>query len=902
MSYISAIPYGITTPETRRGHSSAEMVIYTADSPAGGGKTYAMIREAVRLASLGCRIVIAQPSLVLIEQTLANLRVLKGKRPFPITAIHSGTSGNVARDLVEHLRNADPEAGQILLITHAALFDCPYWHGKDSWTLIVDEIPQVTWETEISVPHTHPLISEAITVEPYDILRGLVVPKDWSRLTSYAENQGDDDVYAVFQAASKRILSDNWRVTVQEAQYRALLDGKDRASGRLGLCGLLGPQSLDGFEQLIIMGANFRSSLLAQLWSRHNVRFRPYAPIQDHLRYQTHPGGDRVTLYYVSETPWSKTLRDKAVRRDGQDVTVLDDVVERCNALFGDEEFLFMANKDVGDDVFHRTDAHGVRVANAGAHRLPNSPHGLNNYQHIHNVVVLSALNPRPASFTSLEADGVDSDEVRTALSREPTYQAAARTSLRDPTSTHPVRVVVGDRDTAEWAATVIPGAHVRPLLGIENMPQHRRAGRPRIHAGDEARKAADAARKATARSEKKSRLTDHLRVLNNVLSSYEDNDAHKARIWDDMRKGLETPLAPGDIPAFCCPEGHSWQDLAGTGLRDIYAPPVAWMIYEGAEKFIQELRSTWERTIPYKEAAGMFAPAIFDPNVPYAPNVKPDDRVKKGTSNVLAIRGVWLDFDDGCEFSHAEFAKLFPRYRIAAFNTYSSKVDAPRWRAFIPTSGLMSVEVHKLIVAQMLQVLNRNGWWSKDDLEKKSPKIARHHGLDMGKTIAASLFYLPSQAGEVEASFFVDYNDNDRRPIDLFNMVDRTVVHERPEPVYERPEIAAPTMQVTEGTSAGMRALREKLFAIEVTEVRDRSREIVVKAVDDWRGQGCQPGQGNAGFYKFAMTLARSEMTDVDIEQTLYSEAQSANSPGERRKQVRGLMKAVRKARSTRR
>ena len=81
-----------------------------------------------------------------------------------------------------------------------------------------------------------------------------------------------------------------------------------------------------------------------------------------------------------------------------------------------------MGNKDMPDSIF------GGR-----GRRLPNSPFGSNAYQQIHNAVILSALNPPPAHFAFLDALGINSTEVKRAGYWQAVYQAAMRTSLRNP-------------------------------------------------------------------------------------------------------------------------------------------------------------------------------------------------------------------------------------------------------------------------------------------------------------------------------------------------------------------------------------------------------------------------------------------------------------------------------------
>ncbi len=141
--------------------------------------------------------------------------------------------------------------------------------------------------------------------------------------------------------------------------------------------------------------------------------------------------------------------------------------------------FAWMGNKDLGDGLFGK----------AACTRLPNTSHGLNDYKHLHDAVLLSALNPPPAHFFFLSSIGIDSNAVRTALYRQQLYQAACRISLRNPSDTHAKLVVVPDRSTAEWLADKFPGCAVAPLAG---MPELRKGkpGRPRLHESDAARKA----------------------------------------------------------------------------------------------------------------------------------------------------------------------------------------------------------------------------------------------------------------------------------------------------------------------------------------------------------------------------------------------------------------------------
>ena len=99
-------------------NSDCDICLYTLPSPGGSGKTYTIAREAHRLALQGQRVLIAQPTIDLIEKTLADeIEVL-----FPqvdCKAIHSQRSDNVLRDVKYRLMKKDDDLGpkgQITLI------------------------------------------------------------------------------------------------------------------------------------------------------------------------------------------------------------------------------------------------------------------------------------------------------------------------------------------------------------------------------------------------------------------------------------------------------------------------------------------------------------------------------------------------------------------------------------------------------------------------------------------------------------------------------------------------------------------------------------------------------------------------------------------------------------------
>jgi hypothetical protein len=116
--------------------------------------------------------------------------------------------------------------------------------------------------------------------------------------------------------------------------------------------------------------------------------------------------------------------------------------------------------------------------------------------------------------------------------------------------------------------------------------------------------------------------------------------------------------------------------------------------------------------------------------------------------ANIKAIWGIWLDCDGG-DLRPDEFAAMFPHLTIVTYNSASSTIDAPRWRAVIPTTCAMTIDVHRDILMQLMKSLNRRGYYSKKQLEKRSQRSlgGKQHGFDPSKFAACSLFYLPAQA-----------------------------------------------------------------------------------------------------------------------------------------------------------
>jgi hypothetical protein len=816
--------------------------IFTVDGLCGSGKTHAALRYAMQRAAQGIKYLIVQPTMALINETITDCSDIDST--VRVRAIHGGTSDEVVADIVRHTKTTEA-GGELLFITHSAFMLLPYFDRRRDWHIIWDEVPQADFCDELDVPHSHKLITDFIALDRdapnlADNRYATVKATDPDQIEAMARNIDRDQVWSVFQQFATKLASPYWASYVLHGQYENLITQAEGPRKLLAFA-YLKPSLFHGFESVTLMGACFQQSTLFHLWTKMNVNFRSHHAIEGKLRYRQHQNGHLLTIRYAAEEPWSKTFRDKALT-DDPTRTVFDQVLDHIRSSVADTEFVWMGNTDVPDDIF------GGR-----GFRLPNSPHGLNPFQHIHNAVIISALNPRPAHFAFLDALGLDSTAVRQAGYWQSVYQAAMRISLRNPDDHAPKTVTVMDRATAEWLATLFPGAKVE-AIGLTGLPTKGKPGRPRKHVSTTERI-----------REHRHKLKNELHAALDLLNGTDPADGQAATLAPELRQKM-SELGFGRDPKLSVSEKVDLNALGGTVFTSIFdAEACEVMPREDADQFIENLKGFHAHAVPSKEQNRLVSPAIFDPTMAAD--------TSRGLANIRATWGIWLD-NDGGDLTPDEFVRLFPALRIAIFNSYSSTRQNPRWRVFIPTTIAMPAEVYRLIVEQIMRTLNKGGYWSDQQIAKnqriKSPK---RHGFDMSKLVPSSLFYLPSQAADPKGSFFHDYAGPQRAPLDPYAWAGYAANHARPALV------PVPTGPAPDRTPDARQAQFDSIIAT-------------------WRREGGKPGVGNREFFKLGSALAKAGMDNAEVEATLRAEASYARTPADRRRQVKSVIDTIRRRR----
>lgn len=702
-------------------------LIHINSAACGAGKTRATALRAIRLARDGERVLIVQPTLELIDQTVADeiKPIAAGVR---VTAIHGENSETVVRDIVRHLREPQP-GGEILLITHSAHERLPHVPASMVWHLIYDEVPQTIWSAERNLTRNHRLLLDGVTAEPSEYPEYVRIrPANAAYLGAIVRNAERDDVDAVLAEIAAHVTSRHWHVYADAEQFGNLTAASgDEKRRKLILHGVMQPSLMDGYKSVTILGADVGESALAYLWSRAGVTFREDRRFDRDLRFTTHQNGDLIDIYYLSSVPWSKRFRDSEA--EGQ--KVLDLAAKAIIDLFGDEPFAFLANKDVPHAIW--------KDAASRASRLPNIAHGNNAFQHLHNVALLSALNPTSGHFAFLDTLSMDSDDVKTAVMRSALYQAACRISLRNPDDRNHKRIVVPDLDSAVWLEEKFPGANVLNLLGEDvQITRTGSPGRPKIHA---CKAVVDAMAKQV---------------------EYADWSRELTALVEDERKvsGCENPINIRDFAAT--KSGVQPVITYATVYDDFFSNMPSGELTAGDwPEFVSSMHDLWSRNTLDKADNLKFVPAVMSPG-------------GKSESHAIRSRMIVLDVDDG-DLSPQAFADMFPRVTMLFVNTASNTASNTRYRVFVPLDVPVPPALYRDLVARMVKRMTRSGYWSRKQLRTNDRiKSKLCHGIDTVKVTAASLLNLPSQPDDPDGALFLDLSGGRRKELDVMEWIAR--------------------------------------------------------------------------------------------------------------------------------
>lgn len=450
--------------------------IYLVNALCGAGKTFQALRFVYERASTSKeKYLIVQPSKELIDQSYDDLCKLDKKYRSPMTRIrieriHGGTHDFPVSTITDYLMEVQ-RAGQVLFITHSAFLKLRYFHKPEDWNVIVDEIPNPVAMFSRNIPRTHFLITKHIVLSETNDHGFMIVEENGCILDEYRKNPGRDDVYTLFREFAETVTHDHWNVQIHKdvADKYCYPKKKGRpGTSKFEAYSELRPSIFSEFQTVTIMGANFYDSLLYNLWS-DRVDFQPHRFIGQggyEFRFDEHDGS-KLNIITLNDDKWSKYLKNKSVK--GVNLKkLISDIVKN---IIGDLKFIYVDNNDVEDEL----------LSTKLSTRLNHSPHGLNKYQHVNAVAFLSAQNPSPSYSRWLESLGLSKEVICRAWSYQTVYQAAMRSSLRNPDNKEKKTIVVADFDMACYLEEIFPGSYAElreDILDIIKSTKKKR-GRP---------------------------------------------------------------------------------------------------------------------------------------------------------------------------------------------------------------------------------------------------------------------------------------------------------------------------------------------------------------------------------------------------------------------------------------
>jgi len=420
---------------------------YSLDAPAGSGKTTALASYAVKLANNNQKVLISQPTKLLIQQTWQAIK--RNDPSVPATPIFSKAlrRANVLADVIEHIQNAKPGQGEVLLISQDILNKLPKAQRKD-WHLFVDEMPAGFEPFHMSIPDTHSFLTAHLKAENQvieDIVQ--IEAENVTALRNLAAT--NDDALKAYTDLVGAVLDEDRLVLASKSAFDNLVSG-EKTEGAISFFSILQPTFVEGFDSVTVMGANLDESELYLLWDKLlNVSWKKHPVLTKELAYTTHGSGHRLTIKYLIKGNWSKDFAGKPL--NGR--TVFDELCATIENELGDD-FLWQANVDVPDYQF----GYGLR--------LPGKSHGLNRpaFMKCDNVALVMAVNHQKAASDFLKVVGFTQEELKIVLQYQNEYQAMMRSSLRDPTTTNDVTVVVVSEGSANWLAKRFPGCKVERI------------------------------------------------------------------------------------------------------------------------------------------------------------------------------------------------------------------------------------------------------------------------------------------------------------------------------------------------------------------------------------------------------------------------------------------------------
>ena len=301
-----------------------------------------------------------------------------------------------------------------------------------------------------------------------------VVPKDPDRpewIKRRVEMKGSDDIYEYLEPLGSWLLQDACLFTdvVPWLQVLRNLDfGYDK--GHLTISAFRRPDFLVGFKRVTLMSALMEYTMMFDIWGQLGVNFKPSELID--IAVPIIDLGSRVLrIYWITDQGWSKRLRDRS-----GGIGKVFELIKKARVIDERSVVCVQTNKDDASE----NDPRVVLSHFPRARLLPHNVRGQNQFRGFDQMIHTAAFNSHTPDIRWIEeVFDISSDTQRIARTGQVIYQTLMRLSLREPSSTQDVSLVVMDKDVAEWLVQWFGPREQVEVIEIDSSGTVVRKGRP---------------------------------------------------------------------------------------------------------------------------------------------------------------------------------------------------------------------------------------------------------------------------------------------------------------------------------------------------------------------------------------------------------------------------------------
>ena len=335
-------------------------------------------------------------------------------------------------------------------------------HNISNWDLILDEIPQVDTHYEPNIPYNTHLLTDLIEVDKQLTLDLYIMKFKFgveSKVTELLARNSDDvdNIYkpiirAMFNKELMLFDVNNWdKLTELKIIDK---DPEDMTYGnelnKFYAISFKTPEKVLGWKSTLMMGANFKSSMLYDVWSNQLCVDFVESALTKTLRYSEHENGANHTFLYMSDIKWSKYQASKFNEDSGK--TLEQEFLDKAILHFKDEPVLSFFNNSSTLELPDNWE------------KAPIVCHGLNRYDRYKNVYFSPALNRTPKHIAMLKSFGISEETIIISTICEYAYQASYRSAARNPLNNEIITTVFLDKRCAEFMAKLHIGSKIGQL------------------------------------------------------------------------------------------------------------------------------------------------------------------------------------------------------------------------------------------------------------------------------------------------------------------------------------------------------------------------------------------------------------------------------------------------------